>query len=339
MTLLVCLIEVIMKSIFNVVLTSAMVFSQAASADKPQWVEHKAPFDLKLNMEVIYDVTHAKPENLVATIQKYGVKIFVVDLNSINVPAEFSEVLSAPKNSKVADLPRATTEMLAELEWKPTYEGRAITEKLNCCNTGNRALVVRENVSDYTLIHEFMHTQLASADGKPIGGHELEHEFDTRALRKFNFYQRKLYDDPFELGNPLWRRDIQSAQKDFISNLYQRIRMGQVQEAIIEKTLSRYIDKSSPYYDEDRAKKGYKYGEAMINNAIDLFNSAHASIVYTRETVQNLLQEIKNGNMKAGKYSLTEADVAAFVKTADQLEAAIQPVKEEILATKAFYTK
>ncbi len=43
--------------------------------------------------------------------------------------------------------------------------------------------------------------------------------------------------------------------------------MGQAQEAIIEKTLQRYIDKSSPYYDEARAKQGYKYGEAMMGRA------------------------------------------------------------------------
>jgi hypothetical protein len=80
------------------------------------------------------------------------------------------------------------------------------------------------------------------------------------------------------LLNPLWRRDIAVALREVAALLFDRLRIGQSQEAIVEKLLADCIDEGSPYFDATRRVQGRRYGEAMIDNAIDVFNTLNAAV-------------------------------------------------------------
>jgi hypothetical protein len=303
------------------------LFSSLAWADNPKWAEQQFPFQQKMNMDVIYDVTHTDPENLVAKIQSYGVQILRV--KTPHPQQALNPLLKA--------VPEASEDLLKKAEFQDSYEGRLIHAHNSCCDVQQDTILIRDTALSYTLIHEFMHAQLQSATGD-YNHDEPEKKF-AADFRKLNFYQRRLYDDPYSLLNPLWRRDILAAQQDVASGLFSLMQAGQSQEAIIEKVLSRYIDEKSPYYVAERRKNGLSYGEQRINNAIDIFNNVHASQSFTAETVANLLVEIKSGNIPKDKATLTEDEAKKFATASEKLAQELEHIKTQILEMKAFFVK
>lgn len=316
-----------MKFFAKPLLGSVLLFSSLSFADNPKWAEHQFPFQQKMNMDVIYDVTHTSPDKLVAKIQSYGVRILRVKTES---PKE-------PINSLLKDLPEASEELLKKAEFQDTYEGRLIHAHNSCCDVSEDTILIRDTALSYTLIHEFMHAQLQSATGDH--SHDEPEKKFAADFRKLNFYQRRLFDDPYSLLNPLWRRDILAAQKDVAGGLFDLMQAGQSQEAIIEKVLSKYIDEKSPYYVAERRKNGLSYGEQRINNSIDIFNNVHASQSFTAETVANLLEEIKAGNIPKDKATLTEAEAKAFAEESAKLAKDLEVIKAQILQMKAFFVQ
>jgi hypothetical protein len=160
------------------------------------------------------------------------------------------------------------------------------------------------------------------------------------AARRLDIYKKALFFEPSNLLNPLWRRDILAAEKDRIDMLFVRIQMGQSQEAIIEKTLSKYIDSKSPYFDSDREKEGRLYGEIMINNVIDIFGSVFECLNWTRNTVVNYGAEIKNESLKPQIGDLlTGPQVKSFAEASSEMLKQLDALKIEIEKLKEFYTR
>jgi hypothetical protein len=280
-----------------------------------------------MNMDIIFDVTHVEPINLVAKIQSYGVRILRVKTANPQLPL----------NSLLISLPEASEDLLKKAEFQETYEGRLIHAHNSCCDVAQDTILIRDTALSYTLIHEFMHAQLRSATNDQ--SHDEPEKKFAADFRKLNFYQRRLFDDPYSLLNPLWRRDILAVQQDVASGLFALMQTGQSQEAIIEKVLSKYIDEKSPYYVAERRKNGLSYGEQRINNSIDVFNNIHSSQSFTSETVANLLLEIKSGNIPQDKATLTEAEAKIFAEESANLAAELEAIKVQILEMKAFFVK
>jgi hypothetical protein len=316
-----------MKLFTQTLFGSFLIFSSLAFADHPKWAEHQFPFQQKMNMDIIYDVTHTAPEKLVAKIQSYGVRVLRVKTSK---PQE-------PINSLLKNIPEASKELLKKAEFQETYEGRLIHAHNSCCDVSQDTILIRDTALNYTLIHEFMHAQLLSAKGDH--SHDEPEKKFAADFRKLNFYQRRLFDDPYSLLNPLWRRDILAVQKDVASGLFDLIHAGQSQEAIIEKVLSKYIDEKSPYYVAERRKNGLSYGEQRINNSIDIFNNIHTSQNFTSETVANLLLEIKSGNIPKDKATLTEDEAKIFAEESAKLAQELEGIKAHILEMKDFFVK
>ena len=311
----------------KLVYSSAFLFSSFGLADNLKWSEQQFPFQQKMNMDVVYDITHTPPENLVAKIESYRIKILLVKTSN---PQQAI-------NPLLKSLPEAPQDLLKKAEFQDTYEGRMIHAHNSCCDVSQDTILIRDTALSYTLIHEFMHAQLQSVTGQ-YKHDEPEKKF-AADFRKLNFYQRRLYDDPYSLLNPLWRRDILAVQKDVASGLFDLMQAGQSQEAIIEKVLSKYIDEKSPYYVAERRKNGLSYGEQRINNSIDIFNNINSSQTFTAETVANLLLEIKSGNIPKDKATLSEEEAKQFAAESAKLAQDLETIKSQILEMKAFFVK
>ena len=134
-------------------------------------------------------------------------------------------------------------------------------------------------------------------------------------FRRLVIYQSRLYDDAYKLLDPLWRRNILAAQADVAKDLFGRIRLGQSQEAIVEKVLSVYIDERNPFFDVELRAQGLQYGEAAINNAIDMFNELNDSAVFVEDAVRNLRQSLRDGSIEAGEsVALTDDEASVAVR-------------------------
>jgi hypothetical protein len=297
-----------------------------ARADKPQWAYRTLPFAQALNLEAVHEATHSAPEQLIATIRRWGVDVQLVR----------SEAPARPVNPLLAGLPPATPELVCRVDFRDTYEGMVIFFSSTLDSMDCDKILIRDTALSYTLIHEFVHSLL-----RPLSTGEPDDLLEARfraAFRRLVIYQRRLYDDPYKLLDPLWRRDILAAQADVAKDLFGRIRLGQSQEAIVEKVLSLYIDERNPFFDADRRAQGLQYGEAAINNAIDMFNELNDSVVFVEDAVRNLRQSLRDGNIKPGEgVALTNDDEASVARSARDVKAHLAVVRAELQVLKQFY--
>lgn len=303
-------------------LGGALLLPLSALADKPQWAYRTYPFAQALNLHAAYEVTHSTPEQLIPTIRRWGVGVQLVR----------SEASVVPVNPLLAGLPTAAPELVHRVDFRDTYEGMVVYDSLKDSVT----ILIRDTTPCYTLIHEFVQSLL-----RPLHAGVVDHLLEARfgaAHKRLVFYQRRLYDDPLKLLNPLWRRDILVAQNEVARDLFGRIRLGQSQEAIVEKLLSLYIDERSPFFDPARRAQGLQYGEAMINNAIDMFNVLSDSVVFVEDAVSTLRQSLRDGEIEPGEgVELTDDDEAYVARSARNVLAHLAVVGAELQALQLFY--
>lgn len=196
-------------------------------------------------------------------------------------------------------------------------------------------MLIRDRATPYTLLHEVAHL-LIQPVGRPPPV-DVEQRF-ALAFHRLTVYQRRLYDDPARLLDPRWRRDILGAQQAVADLLHDRIRIGQSQEAIVEQVLGTCIDDGSPYRDPARRAEGWRYGLAMVDNAVDVFNALHASIEFCDDAVRNLLTDLDAGRLAppAGS-ALDAAEAAAFSVASSALRQTLAGTRREIESLKRFY--
>jgi hypothetical protein len=305
-----------------------LLWPMATRADLAQWAYQTFPFAQALNVNAVYEVTHSTPERLLETIRRWGVDVRLVR----------SESPVRPVNPLLAGLPLATPELLRQAGYLESYEGLVLHGNANFCATGRSLILIRDTAQSYTLIHEFVQSLL-----RPVCATEPDDLLVTRfgtAFRRLVIYQRRLYDDPYRLLNPQWRRDILTAQADVTKDLFDRIRIGQSQEAIVEKVLSLYIDERSPFFDAGRRAQGLQYGEIMINNAIDICDALDGSAVFVEESVRNLRQLMRDGHIRPGDgVALTDDDEAIVVGSVSAVQAHLAVVRAELEVLKRFYSR
>ncbi len=315
------------KSISRRILAAALFLtSSSVLADQTKWIETKFPFQLSLNMDTVYQITHTEPKKLVSEIQKSGVAIFLVKDTDSKVK----------KNPDFSKLKYASQELLKKAEFNSI--ARMILASSPCCDLKQDVILIQDTASNYTLIHEYLHSLMKFEGQKPVA----TIEGDYRGLeRKQQFYQRKLFEYSEHLLNPLWRRDILEAQGGIIALLSDRFRMGQVQEAVIEKVLARYIDSKNVNFDQQRREEGLKFAELSIDNMIAVYNNLDFSVTWNKNTVANQRAALaaKEIHLVSEKESLTEKEAEDFKKKSDEYTAMLQPIKKEILLLKKFFTE
>lgn len=297
-----------------------------AEPPRPDWIE--LPFAQKLDLAVLREVTSTPPEQLLATIGRFG-----IDLRLVRSAAP-----DTPVNPLLSTLPTAPDELVRQAEFRDSYEGRVLLRGAACCALERDTILIRDTASTYTLLHEFVQSRLLPTDGR-LDGEDVELRFAVDFWR-LRVYQRRLVADPRRLLDPLWRRDILAAQAAVADRLYKRIQIGQSQEAVVEKLLYRHVDEQSPYFEADRRAQGLFYGEAMIDNAIDLFNSVHDSVVFVKDAVQTLREAIRTGHLEPETHQrLTEQDVLGVEGATRVVELSLARVRDELVQLKLFYTR
>lgn len=281
------------------------------------------PFDQAIQAEKVYEVTQVSPSELVKYIESQGVQVLIFrDVNTQSTNPAFSKTATASE------------QLIADAKMPPNTMGRLLPQRNGF---SQNTILIRADADTYTLIHEYLHALLFFEGQKPIS--QLDEKF-AAVERKQIFYQRKLFENPAALLNPLWRKDILEAQEQVIELIYQRIQIGQSQEAIIEKLLNRYIDSKNPHYSEVRQKKGLQYAEAMINNAITVFNNLHFSVNWNKNTVAELSQGLKTKDVEIAqpdRESLTEEEASQFQMNSAAHLQKLQKTMDEILKLKKFF--
>lgn len=286
------------------------------------------PFDQQVDLDAVVALANAPPQDLLALVDRMG-----IDLR--RVP---DATPGRPVNPLLAALPAADDALLRHAQWLDGYEGRAIPLATGCCGLVRDTVLIRETARTYTLLHELVHLLIVPADRSRVRN-DVELRF-ALAFRRLQVYQRRLYGDPWRLLDPAWRRDIVEAQREVASLLFERIRIGQSQEAIVERLLARCVDERSPYHDADRREEGRRYGIAMIDNAIDVYNELDAAIEYNHANVTRLREEIVAGRVREGpdaRLSAREHD--EFVAHQQAVRDAMARTRVEIEALKRFFSQ
>ncbi|MFO1328044.1 MAG: hypothetical protein U1F56_11855 [Rubrivivax sp.] len=282
--------------------------------------ERVFPFAQSLDMDAVRELTALPPGRLLAAVAQRGLRVLRV----------VTPQPAAPLNPRLAGLPEADAATLQAAAFQDSYEGRLVQG--GGCQRDT--ILIRDTASDYTLLHEVVHAAL-----RPLRAAEPDDCIEQRfasALHRLNLYQRRLFDDPYRLLDPRWRRDILTAQLDVARDLFDRIRFGQSQEAIVEKLLAQLID--ARYHDAARKAQGRGYGAAMIDNAIDVFNAVHESSTFVVDVVRHLHAAIVGGELEAlPEHRLDDEAVAATERGAREVEALLAPVRAELEALKRFY--
>lgn len=283
------------------------------------------PFGQQVDLALLHALAHAPPGELPARIAALG-----IDLR--RVPSATPE---RPAHPLLLALPVAEADLIERAALEPGTQGRAIPQGAACCGLARDTVLIRDDASPYTLLHEVAHLLI-----RPVGlppRIDVEQRF-ALAFHRLEVYQRRLFDDPARLLDPRWRRDILAAHREAADLLYDRVRIGQSQEAIIEHALGRCIDESSPYRDAARRAEGWRYGLAMVDNAVDVFNAIHGSIVFCDDSVRQLHDDVTAGRlaMPPGG-ALDAADVAAFGLASAALHQSLASARRGIEALKRFY--
>lgn len=285
------------------------------------------PFEMELDMEKVYALTHGRPSDLVSLIQSWGIRVYVVAHSQ-------KEVLPQPY---LVNISYASEAQKSAAQWQPSYFGRALGPILNL-GFSEPTILIREDAHPQVLIHETLHLMFKYSNKSPRVGID---ELYNRKSRRLDFFQRKIIENPINLLNPLWRRDILEAKSELLELLYERVQFGQAQEAIIELVLAKYIDKQSPYYDQNRLHDGIRYAEQNINNAISVYNHLDFILNVNNRTVQDLYFSLERKDLQLldpVREALDQGNVEQFNITTTQLISELQPVKQQILALRTNYT-
>lgn len=288
----------------------------------------RVPFAQQVDVDAVTALAREPPQTLLARIAGLG-----IDLK--RVP---SSRPARPANPLLAGLPVADDRLLERAEFRDTYEGRSIPSGAACCGLEHPTVLIRDTASTYTLLHEVVHLLIIPTDDVVLRA-DLETQFAS-AFHRLTVYQIRLYSDPRRLLNPLWRRDIAQAQRDVTALLFDRLRIGQSQEAIVEKLLAGCIDEHSPYFDAARRAEGRRYGEAMIDNAVDAFNTVYASVAFCDDAVRQLHADLAAGLLdEVIGADLSAQDQASFAAELRGVRKELARVSSEIESLKHFYLR
>lgn len=288
----------------------------------------QVPFAQQIDMATVTSLVRALPQDLPARIAGLG-----IDLK--RVPSTHA---SRPANPLLAGLPVAGERLLQQAEFLESYEGRSIPAGAACCGLARATVLIRDTASTYTLLHEVVHLLIVPADGV-VQRADLETRFAI-AFHRLNVYQRRLYDDPSRLLNALWRRDIVHALREVAALLFDRLRIGQSQEAIVERLLAGCIDERSPHFDATRRAEGRRYGEAMIDNAVDVFNALSAAVEFDDDAVRQLRDDLATGRADvAPGTSLSDREQERFAAELRGMRQELARVRTEIETLKRFYSR
>jgi hypothetical protein len=310
----------------TIALTLAAAAPGRAADAPPPGACLPVPFAQQVDVQAVTALARERPDRLLARIAGLGIDV-------LRVPAA---VPGRPLNPLLAGLPLADPSLLAQAEFQDGYEGRSIPRGAQCCGAGRDTVLIRETASTWTLLHEVVHLLIVPTDGF-VPHADLEQRFSL-AWRRLQVYQRRLYDDPWRLLDPRWRRDIVDAQREVAALLFDRLRIGQSQEAIVEQVLAGCIDVDSPCFDAARRDAGRRYATAMIDNAIDVFNTLNASVEHTDATVRHLRDDVAAGVLAQGPdRQLSARDREAFVAAQQEVRRAMGRVRDEIEALKRFH--
>lgn len=284
------------------------------------------PFGQKIDMAIVRSVVRTPPGHLLAAIDRQGVRVLRVRTSSPDRPV----------NPVLAPAPLASDDLLLRAEFRESYEGRVVLRGDALCEVPRDTILIRDTASTYTLLHEFLHTQLRPVEAcLDAGDAELRFALDYHRLQT---YQRRAYDDPYRLLLPQWREDLLQAQAEVVERLYRRLQIGHSQEAIIEKVLAMTVDERNPHFDAARRAEGLRYAEVMIDNAIDLFNTVDAAIAFVHDTVRHLHADVRAGVVApAGPQRLDDGDVARVDAAARRLRPPMARVRAEIEMLKRFH--
>lgn len=284
------------------------------------------PFSQALDLRAVVEATTSPPQALLATLARWG-----VDVRVVRAPGD-----GRARNPLLAGVPEAGADLLRQAEFRESYEGRLVCRGDRCCGLARDTILIRETASTCTLLHEFIHAQLQPLCPASSPDDEIEQRFGA-AHRRLQLYQRRLYDDPYKLLDPRWRRDIHSAQADVVQDLFDRIRFGQAQEVIAEVLLARHVTEDNPYHDRRRRDEGRRYAVAMVDNAIDLVNQVEASIAFVEEAVRHLRAEVLAGRIVTGEgVALDDGQALQVALDGARLRERLAPTREEVLRLKAF---
>lgn len=286
------------------------------------------PFGQRVNLAALRAVTAAPPAALIETMRGWGIEVMQVR----------SEPPAAAPNPLLAGLPAAGPALLRRAGFEPGYEGRVVCRDERVPQRLD-LILIRDVAASYTLLHEFVHAMLSPDCPGPTEDSVIEARFRL-AFHRLKVYQRRLYDDPYRLLEPRWRRDILAAQADVARDLHDRIRLGQSQEVIAEKLLRELVGTGSPYFDAARQAQGQRYAEAMIDNAIALFNEVEASRDYVEATVQQLRAAIRRGELRPEpEADLGEADAQVVAAATAALAAQLLPTRTALEALKDYHRR
>jgi len=285
-------------------------------------------FQQSIDTHLLETIVKLQPIYLKKFIEDRG-----VDIKKIKTTGDIRRVL----NPVLGNVPVATEAELAAIGWQKDYEARFIKARNPCCKLKRDTIFIREDAKSYSLIREFLYSQIRNSGGEV--SEEIEQLYN-RASRVHDFRLRKIIENPINLLNPLWRRDIVNAQEEVISLVANRIKVTQAQEAIIELSLYQYIKPGNIYFDFKRQKEGIRYTEAMINNAITVFNNIYFSLDWTKNTITDIYQAIKNEDLivrEAEKISDEEYQI--FIARNQLMLDSLEPIKNEIIKMKQIYTQ
>lgn len=288
----------------------------------------RVPFAQQIDVDLVNSLARSPPQALLPKIASLG-----IDVKRVASPGA-----ARPPNPLLGSLTVADERLLQRAEFRDSYEGRAIPAGAACCGLERATVLIRDTASTYTLLHEVVHLLVVPADGVVLRA-DLESRF-AAGLHRLNIYQRRLYDDAWRLLSPLWRRDIVQAQREVATLLFDRLRIGQSQEAIVEKVLAGCVEEHSPYFDATRRAEGRRYGEAMIDNAVDVFNMLHASIEFCDEAVRHMRADLAAGRLDAAPgASLSAQEHEAFAAELREIRQELARVRTEIESLKRFYAR
>ena len=312
-----------------------LFYNLNAFADRPQLNYQSLPFDQKINLVTVFEVTQAKPNTLVSYILNHETDIYLLE-----TPAnELKDRSVNPLFMNLAYAKKSMLKFISEMN-SPSLAIRGVmfSKNYDCCTFSRNTILIKDTADTQTLIHEFLHSVLVQNNLKD-DSEKREIQF-RMTQKRLNTYRNMLNANPDFLAQPLWRKNILTAQNDFIDELYLHLRSNTSEEAIIEKYLKLYITEESPYFFKRQlSSKHFDYGEDRINNGVDLYNVIQAQIQWSVGSTNGLMSIVSKLAEQNEKVQLTEKDRADFELESKKQDEKLKLIEKELLDLKAFYLK